>query len=88
MYKIKKAQPFVIEGQNGKYMIPAFSSLSTEDMGEILQLTPETPTAERMQIMKRFLLRFAPGLESEELGDMGYSQIFSAYEREQNLGER
>ena len=87
MYKIKKAQPFVIEGQNGKYMIPAFSSLSTEDMGEILQLTPETPTAERMQIMKRFLLRFAPGLESEELGDMGYSQIFSAYEREQNLGE-
>lgn len=88
MYKIKKAQPFVIEGQNGKYMIPAFSSLSTENMGEILQLTPETPTAERMQIMKRFLLRFAPGLESEELGDMGYSQIFSAYEREQNLGER
>lgn len=87
MYKIKKAQPFIIEGQNGKYMIPAFSSLSTEDMGEILQLKPETPTAERMQILKRFLLRFAPELENEGLGDMGYSQIFTAYEKEQNLGE-
>lgn len=88
MYKIKKAQPFVIEGENGKYMIPAFSTLSTEDMAEILQMTPETPTAERMQIMKRFLLKFAPGLETEELGDIGYSQIFAAYEKEQNLGER
>ena len=88
MYKIKKAQPFIIEGQNGKYMIPAFSTLSTEDMEGILSLTPETPTAERMQVMKRFLLRFAPGLEAEELGDIGYSQIFAAYEKEQNLGER
>jgi thioredoxin reductase len=88
MYKIKKAQPFIIEGQNGKYMIPAFSTLSTEDMEGILSLTPETPTAERMQVMKKFLLRFAPGLETEELGDIGYSQIFAAYEKEQNLGER
>jgi len=87
MYKIKKAQPFVIEGLNGKYMIPAFSSLSTEDMGEILTLTPETPLSERIPIMKRFLLRFAPELESEGLGDIGYSQIFAAYEKEQNLGE-
>jgi len=88
MYKIKKAQPFVIEGQNGKYMIPAFSTLSTDDMEGILSLTPETPTAERMQVMKKFLLRFAPGLETEGLGDIGYSQIFAAYEKEQNLGER
>lgn len=87
MYKIKKAQPFIIEGEKGKYMIPAFSSLSAEDMGEILQLTPETPTADRMKIMKNFLIRFAPELEDEGLGDMGYSQIFTAYEKEQNLGE-
>lgn len=88
MYKIQKAQPFIIEGANGKYMIPAFASLSAEDMSEILQLTPETPTVERIQIMKRFLLRFAPELEKEGLGDIGYSQIFSAYEKEQNLGEK
>ena len=88
MYKIKKAQPFIIEGQNGKYMIPAFSTLSTEDMEGILALSSDTPTAERMKVMKEFLLHFAPGLESEELGDIGYSQIFAAYEKEQNLGER
>ena len=88
MFKIKKAQPFIIEGANGKYMIPAFSSLSTDDVSEILTLKPETPAAERVQIMKRFLLRFAPELKSEGLGDVGYSQIFGAYEKEQNLGEK
>lgn len=88
MFKIKKAQPFVIEGVHGKYMIPAFSTLSADDMEEIFKLTPETPSAERMQIMKRFLLRFAPELAKENLGDVGYSQIFNAYEKEQNLGER
>lgn len=88
MFKINKAKPFVIEGEHGKYMIPAFSSLSADDMEEIFKLSPETPTGERMQVMKRFLLRFAPELEKEELGDVGYSQIFNAYEKEQDLGER
>lgn len=88
MYKIVKAQPFVIEGQNGKYMIPAFNSLSTEDVKEIMELKQDTPTEERMHVLKRFLLKFAPELESEGLGDVGYSQIFAAYEREQKLGEK
>ena len=88
MYKIK-AQPFVIEGQNGKkYTIPAFNSLSTEDVKEIMELKPDTPTEQRMQVLKRFLLKFAPELESEGLGDVGYSQIFGAYEKEQKLGEK
>ena len=87
MYKIKKAQPFIIEGQNGKYMIPAFSSLSADDMEEVLKLKPDTPPKERARILKSFLLRFAPELESEELGDMGYVQIFQTYEKEQKLGE-
>jgi len=88
MFKISKAKPFVIEGEHGKYMIPAFSSLSVDDMEEIFKLTPETAPAERMRITKRFLLKLAPELEKEELGDVGYSQIFAAYEKEQNLGER
>ena len=88
MYKIKKAQPFIIEGQNGKYLIPAFNSLSTSDVSEIMSLTQDTPVEERIGILKRFLLHFAPELENEGLGDVGYSQIFAAYEKEQNLGER
>ena len=88
MFKIKKAEPFVIEGEHGKYMLPAFSTLSTDDVDEILDLKPETPTKERLQILKRFILKFCPGIESEGLGDVGYSQIFSAYEKEQKLGEK
>ena len=89
MYKIKKAQPFIIEGQNGKkYLIPAFNSLSADDVSEIMGLTLDTPSEKRIGILKRFLLRFAPELENEGLGDVGYSQIFAAYEKEQNLGER
>lgn len=87
MYKIKKAQPFIIEGQNGKYYLPAYSSLSTDDVAEIISLTPETPAVDRIKVLKRFLLKLVPELESEGLGDIGYSQIFQAYEKEQNLGE-
>ena len=89
MFKIKKAEPFVIEGVNGKYMIPAWSALSTDDVEEILSLKPETPAKERFQILRRFIIRMCPEIEkNEQLGDVGYSQIFAAYEREQNLGEK
>ena len=88
MFKIKKAQPFVIEGENGKYMIPAWSSLSTDDVEEILNLKPDTPSKDRLGVLKRFIIKMCPEIESEGLGDVGYSQIFGAYEKEQKLGEK
>lgn len=88
MYKIKKAEPFVIEGENGKYMIPAWNNLSVEEGGELLSLKPDTPAAERIKILKSFILKMCPGIEKENLNDFGYSQIFAAYEKEQKLGEK
>lgn len=86
-FKIQKNQPFVIEGQKGKYEIPPFSTLSVDDVGEVMGLTLETPVKERLAACKAFLLKFAPDLEKEGLGDVGYSQIFAAYEKEQQLGK-
>ena len=86
-YSIKKPQPFVIQGEKKNYLIPPMVSLSVEDMGSILDLKPETPKEERVKAVKEFLLRMAPELKDEGLGDVGYSMIFGAYEKEQNLGK-
>lgn len=86
-YVIKKTQPFVIKGQKKDYLIPALTTLSTEQVGDVLALTTDTPVAERVAAVKSFLLRMAPDLADEELGDVGYSMIFAAYEKEQDLGK-
>lgn len=86
-YVIKTPKPFAIEGQKGKYMIPALSTLSVDEIGGIMSLTADTPVSERVAAVKDFLLRMAPGLAEEELGDYGFAQIFGAYEKEQGLGK-
>lgn len=86
-YVIPKVKPFVIKGAKGEYLIPAFSTLSVEDVSEVMGLKADTPVAERVEATKNFLLKFAPELEEEELGDVGFSMIFAAYEKEQNLGK-
>lgn len=86
-YQIQKPKPFIIEGQKGKYLIPPLSTLSMDEVGAVMTLTADTPVAERVEAVKSFLQRMAPGLADEELGDVGYAQIFAAYEKEQNLGK-
>ena len=87
-YSIKKPQPFVIKGEKGDYLIPAMSSLNVDQMGDILTMVPDTPAAEKVAITKAFLLRMAPDLKNEDLGDWGYFQIYMAYEKEsQNAGK-
>lgn len=86
-FTIKKPEPFAIHGEKGDYIIPAMSQLSTADLGDVLTLTPSTGPEEKIAILKAFLLRMAPELEKEELGDFGYLQIYQAYEQEQNAGK-
>lgn len=86
-FVIPQVKPFVIKGTKGEYLIPAFSTLSVDEVGEVMSLRPDTPVEERVEAVKKFLLKFAPELEKEELGDVGYSMIFAAYEKEQNLGK-
>lgn len=86
-FTIKKPEPFAIHGTKGDYIIPAMSQLSAADLGDVLTLTTETGAEEKIAILKAFLLRMAPGLKDEELGDFGYLQIYQAYEKEQNPGK-
>lgn len=86
-FTIKKPEPFAIHGTKGDYTIPAMSQLSAADLGDVLTLTTETGAEEKIAILKAFLLRMAPELEKEELGDFGYLQIYQAYEKEQNPGK-
>lgn len=88
-FTLKKPQPTIIkiEGSNKEYLLPPMSNLSTDDLGEILTMTPETPAAEKVTMAKSFLLRLCPELAKEELGDWGYFQIYMAYEKEQNPGK-
>lgn len=87
MYQIPKATPFVVKGEKGEYLLPSMSRLSSEELGDILTMLPDTPAAEKVAIVKAFLLRVAPKLKDEELGDWGYLQIYLAYEKEQNAGK-
>lgn len=82
-YIIREPQPYAIHGLKGDYLIPAMSQLSTTDLGDVLTITPSTTIAEKAVILKAFLLRMAPDLEKEKLGDFGYLQIYQAYEQEQ-----
>lgn len=86
-YVITKPQPFIIKGEKGEYLIPALKTLSIDQIGDVMALTPDTLPAERVAAVKSFLLRLAPGLEEEGLGDFGYAEIFAAYEKEQGLGK-
>lgn len=88
-FTLKKPQPTIIKiEESGKeHLLPPMSSLSTDDLGEILTMTPDTPAAEKVAIAKAFLLRVCPDLAKEELGDWGYFQIYMAYEKEQNPGK-
>lgn len=86
-YTLKKRAPFVIEGEKGTYTIPPISTLSMDDIGVIMDLKPDTPVADRVAAFKAFLLKMAPGLKDEDIGDYGYAQIYQAYEKEQGLGK-
>ncbi len=84
-FVIRDHEPFIVEGRKGKYEIPAWVTLSADDVEELSTLNINTPPKERYAILKSFLLRVAPELEKEGLGDMGYVQIYSAYENSQGL---
>ena len=86
-YTIKKTEPYVIHGEKGDYLIPALKTLSIDKVSDIMSLTTDTPVEKRVEAVKAFLLRMAPELEAEEIGDVEFSMIFADYEKEQGLGK-
>lgn len=71
---------FAVEDAPEKtFTLPGPSSLSFEDAAITEPLNRETDIAKRGEIIKRFVLKFAPGLEALDIGDLDYVEIYNAY---------
>lgn len=91
-FVLKKRKDFVfeIDGAKGQFTLPGRSSLSFDDVALFDRLRrTEADTTQRGNIIKEFILKYAPGLEELDLADMAYLDIMQAYEIAQGraLGE-
>ncbi len=81
-YQLKKHEPYVIEGKEGKkYNIPAALDLDIEGIKLSLAFDNAGDEIERVKACKEFFLYFAPDLETENVGDMEYFNIFQDYNK-------
>ena len=88
-YKLKKHEPYVITGYEGKeYKIPAPIDMDLEDIEIVLRYNKSTDEIEKAQICKEFFLHTAPDLESEGISDMEYFMIFQDYNKAKPLEQK
>ena len=89
-YKIKEHKPYEIEGKTGKvYTIPAPANLDLDDADMMIEFNASTDAKRKGVICREFLLKYAPELADEQLGDVEYFLIFSDYNssQTQTMGE-
>ena len=88
-YIIKKRESYKITGAKGEYTIPAITDLSIDDVELLTEYSESQDAKRKVEICKEFLLKYAPDLEKEEIGDMQYFMIFNDYNTSQgqDLGE-
>ena len=85
-FTLKKHVDFVfdIEGVDGEFTIPAIGALTMDDMELVQQIADEkTSMAKKNELVKAFLLKYAPALADTGIGDVDYNLIFTAYEQAQ-----
>lgn len=76
----RKAFEFALEDAPEKtYSIPALKSLSFEDAQHLTKIDDEKNIVKRGRMIRDFILKFAPDLETMDLGDMEYFGIYNAY---------
>lgn len=93
-YKLKKHEPYIIEGKEGKkYEIPATMDMNIDDLEILLKYNKSDSEIEKAKLCKEFFLHVAPDLEKEGISDMEYFVIFQDYnkssliEKKSELGE-
>ena len=72
------------------YVLPALRSLGFEDVQVMTKIDDEQDIVKRGNMVRDFILKYAPELEDLNLGGMEYFEIFNAYglhEGRENLGE-
>lgn len=61
------------------YTIPASSNLDFKDAQLIANFGSEKTLEKQGELVKEFILKYAPGLAEKGLSDMGYYAIITAY---------
>ena len=90
---VRKRRDFVFaieDAPEKTFTLPALSSLSFDDAGEIVRINDEADIVRRGELIRDFLLKHAPGLKSLGLSGMEYFEIYNAYSLAQGrnrLGE-
>lgn len=92
-FTLKRRKDFVfsLEDDPGKtYTLPALKSLSFEDAQIMTRIDEEKDLVKKGNLIRDFILKYAPDLEDADLGGMEYFEIFNAYglnEGKEALGE-
>lgn len=76
----KKDFTFALDSDGGKvYTLPPITSLPFEDVQLLTKANEETDFVKRGNMIKKFILEYAPELEEIGLGAMEYFDIYNAY---------
>ena len=79
---VRKRRDFVFaveDAPDQTFTLPAISSLGFEDVKLVTKANEEEDIVKRGQLIKEFILKYAPGLEDLGLGGMEYFEIYNAY---------
>ena len=78
-FKLKHHEPFIFEGDNGKYEIPPLEKLSYEQWKDVAELANGADTKQMLDAYKAFFLNVCPELGNEKIGDNQWLQFGSMY---------
>lgn len=92
-FTLKRRKDFCFsleEEPNKVYVLPALKSLSFEDAQAMTKIDEESDIVKKGNLVRDFILKYAPELEDKNLGGMEFFEIFNAYglnEGKETLGE-
>ena len=80
-FKLKRHDPFIVEGDHGDHEIPPLEKLSYEQWKEVaaISMNSESKPGIILAAYKEFFLRVCPELADEEIGDNQWMQLGAAY---------
>lgn len=79
---VRKRRDFVFaveDAPDKTFTLPAMNSLEFEDAKLLRQISDEEDLVEQGKLVKKFLLKYAPGLKSMNLSGMEMFEIYNAY---------
>ena len=89
-FTLKKRKAFVFALEDDpevSYTLPALKSLSFEDAQTMTKIDEEKNIVKKGNLIRGFILKYAPELSSTGLGDMEYFEIFNAYGLNEGKGD-